>query len=123
MIVDQIHVAGIAGFKPKDDTPVAADRNGPEARQVSLQGMETPTGQAHVAGLRRLVQPGQNALDLAGQVGADPAPVALVVEAFQALVTETLNRMISVTLHLSRSKRVTAGLVYGHGLAIFPPVS
>ena len=47
-IVHKLHVIGTAVLKSEDDSPVAGYGDGPEAGQLSLQGMESIAWQSHV---------------------------------------------------------------------------
>ena len=50
MAVDQIHVAGVAAFESKDNTPVAGHRDRPETRKITFEWVQPEAGQIRQAG-------------------------------------------------------------------------
>src|SRR5207248_4996080 len=88
MIVEQINVAGVAAFEPKDDAPVSGDRYGPEACKVALERMQTKTRQVHIADLRSFFETRENPLDLSCMIRQHPPSVSLLEQELEALVAE-----------------------------------
>ena len=78
-----------AYVEAENDAPVARDADRPESRQIALQGMQPVSGQVHVGGLGRLVQTGKDAFHLVGLLGRHPAPIPLLIEELQPLVSKS----------------------------------
>lgn len=47
MIILIIHQNGILTFKPKSQTPVSIDLDGPVTSQLALQRVQIPSGEVH----------------------------------------------------------------------------
>ncbi len=72
MVVDQVHVHGLAVLEAEHHAPVAGDANAPLARAAALQGMQPEAGRVGASRMRRLLQPEQDALQSWHQTGRDP---------------------------------------------------
>jgi hypothetical protein len=89
MIIHQIDIMGVAVRKPEDHAPVGADRHGPKAGKVSLQGMKPEAGQIHVAHVTSFIEAGQNPLDLVDLIGPEMPAFAFLIEPFQPSMPKT----------------------------------
>ena len=64
MVVDQIHIAGVAAFELKDNTPVSGHRNRPKTSKITLERVQPEAGQVHITGRGRLFEAGEDAFNL-----------------------------------------------------------
>ena len=64
MVIDKIHIVGLASLEAKNNPPVARDRYGPKVFEFTLEAVKLKARQRHVSNIGRLVQARQNALDL-----------------------------------------------------------
>jgi len=60
VIVDQVHVYGLAALEAEDDTPVPGYTHTPLARSVTLQRVQSKTRRIRATRMRRFLQPEQN---------------------------------------------------------------
>jgi hypothetical protein len=84
VVVEEIDVESVAVLEAENDSPVPADRHGPEAPQLAFEWVQAKT--RNVEGLSRSggVQRRENTLDLTAQRRVDPARIAIFVEPFEA---------------------------------------
>jgi len=52
------------GLEAKNDAPIRLRGDGPKPCQIPSQGMQSKTGQIHVANVSGLIQTGQNTFNL-----------------------------------------------------------
>lgn len=64
VIVDQIHIVGVALLEPKHDAPVTRHRYGPDPFKLALERVKPEAGKSHVANRRGLIETGKNTFDL-----------------------------------------------------------
>ena len=102
VIVDQVHLDRFRAVESEDDSPVARHSDTPKSGSVSLQAMEPPARQVHLAWLGCFVQCSQDPSDSRRQIWIDSPSVAAVVESLQSAMSE-LHRP-TVTCNVSRCK-------------------
>jgi len=88
VIINQVDIESVRTFKTEDDAPIRVHRNGPEALPVSLDSVQTISGETHPLRGNRGVEVGENALDLVNETGADASPLSGLEQPLQAAVPE-----------------------------------
>ena len=88
MIVDQVHVHGLAVLEAEHHAPVAGDVDAPLARAVALQGMQPEARRVGAARMRRLLQPEQDAPESWREPGGQTRGVVAFVQCPQSLVPD-----------------------------------
>jgi len=84
VVVNQLNVTSVAVVKPEDTPPVRADGHCPVPLEVAFEPMQAIPGKVKSPGRRRHIENGENSLNGLHEVGADSAPVALLVEPSQS---------------------------------------
>jgi hypothetical protein len=64
MVVDQINVGHVAVLELKNNPPIGAEGDTPEAGEISLEWVQPETGEIQVFGLRSTAQKRQHPSDL-----------------------------------------------------------
>jgi hypothetical protein len=91
MVIDQFNVKSVRAFKTKDNPPISAHGDRPEASQVASERVQPVAGQIHrLRGLGR-IKAGQNILNPGQQIRPYLARVAAFIQAFQPSVFEAFN--------------------------------
>src|SRR5437879_23387 len=88
VVVDQFHIPGVVPFKAERDAPVSPHGDRPEPFQVAFERVQSIPG--NFQSLRRggSVENGEDSLNCLQQVSPYPAPVAALIEPFQAPMLE-----------------------------------
>ena len=87
MVVGEVYVEHIPILDTKSDPPVTADRHGPKAFQLALQGMQPIAGEIQIRRYGGSIQNGQHVFNSISQRRADPACIAFP-QSFQASMPE-----------------------------------
>ena len=88
MVVDQVHVHGLAVLEAEHDAPVARDPDAPLARAVALQGMQPEARRVGAARMRCLLQTEQDTPEPWRESGGQPRGVVALVQRPQSLVPD-----------------------------------
>src|ERR1035437_6274089 len=91
VVIDQFNVKCGGFFKTKHDAPVGPHCHRPKPLQVAFERVQTITGKIKRLWRSGLIQDGQNLLNRVHQIRPYPAPVAALIEPFQAPVLEAPN--------------------------------
>lgn len=105
VIVDQVHVNGLGAVESEHDSPVGRYPDTQEVAPVSLQLVETPTGESHVAWMGRFVQGSQNPSNPGHQIRVQSSWVATVIQPLESSMSELHRR--TVTRNVSRCNLLT----------------
>ena len=122
VVVDQVHVNGLGSVESEHDSPVRRYPDTPEVASVSLQLVETPTGESHVTWMRRFVQGSQNPSNPRYQIGVQSSRVATVIQPLEPSMSELHRR--TVTRNVSRCSLVALAVAFDYGslaFATLPP--
>jgi len=91
VVIDQFNVKGVISFKTEDNAPVGAYRHRPQPFQIAFERVKAIPWNVeslwHGGGVENRKDP----FDRIQQIRAYPAPVAALVEPFQAPVLEAPN--------------------------------
>ena len=71
MVVQIVHVNGMAVFEPKRDPPVARDRHGMVPPKAALEGVQPEPGEVHALRIGTPVEGRQDAQEFRGMPGCD----------------------------------------------------
>ena len=88
VVVDIVHIAGVAVFPVECDSPVPGNFNRPMPLQITLERMQIRPGVIHVLGPHASVEAVQDVRQLARVSGLDAFFRAIIETLFQALVPE-----------------------------------
>ena len=91
VIIDEIDVVHVSGFKPERDSPVPGNRNAPKSSAVPSEWMQSVSRQIKVARLPRRIQVCQSEGDSVQLVGGYSTGVASVIESPQSPVAKRSN--------------------------------
>ena len=76
MGVQIVNIDGVAFLEAEDDPPIRPHRYGPEACEYAFQRVEPKTGQVHISGRSRRIQPREDVAHDLAVISADAALVA-----------------------------------------------
>jgi hypothetical protein len=79
VVIDKIHVVSVASLETKHDAPVAGHRDRPKTLESTLETVKPKAGKGHVSHVDRLIEPSENALDLAHVCRQDAAVIVFLV--------------------------------------------
>jgi hypothetical protein len=99
VIVYEINIVCAAVLESKDNSPISRYGHGPEAGQLSFQGMEPIAWQPHILNGQRFVESGQDTANLLDLCCGQLSTIIILKEARKPLVLEILNHCF--ILHLS----------------------
>jgi len=102
MIILVIHVNGIRAVKPKRNSPVSTDSNGPETLTRSFQWVKEQAREIHIIRSDGRMQPGKNQSKFRGVGCLNPCFRTSQKESFQSFVFEAPDHEISVTRYVTR---------------------
>jgi hypothetical protein len=80
VIVDHVHVAGVAALESEHDPPVSRNIDSPETSQTALKRMKAIPRQIHLLWHVGLIKAGQNSRYLVGPIGGDAAPIVVLIQ-------------------------------------------
>ena len=80
MVVDQVHVHGLAILEAEHHAPVARDADAPLARAVALEGMQPESKRVGAARMRHLLQTEQDTPKPWHETGREPRRVVALVQ-------------------------------------------
>ena len=95
MVIDVVDILRIAFRKAENHTPVGTNRNRPEASEITLEAMGPESWQIHVCGCTSSIKPRKDVPQLWRVFGDYPARVIILVEAFESLVANRPNDILS----------------------------
>ena len=93
MVIDQIDIVGVAGFKAKDHAPIPANRDAPESFQSPTQAMKAKSWQIQIAGVARPVENKEHAFEPFCLIGAHAAVIVFKKQSLKPFMLETPNHM------------------------------
>jgi hypothetical protein len=88
MIVNQIDVMDVSVREPKNNTPIAGDRNAPLTLPVAFQWVEPQARKVHISRVGSDVQERKDILQTVSKGCMDFTPIAAVVQAPQSAMSE-----------------------------------
>jgi hypothetical protein len=88
MVVNQVHIKGIAVSVSENNSPVPGNLNRPKAFQVTLQRVQTKAGRIHVLYCQSRIQACENAPDFSQIPRLDTASVSAIKETFKSAMSE-----------------------------------
>ena len=94
MMVDQVQIHGVLVLEASDDSPVGANRDGPEPAQVASERMQAETGQVHLFRNVRRIQLRKDVFDPVANVRPDLRFVASLVQPSQSSMPEAPDHAI-----------------------------
>jgi hypothetical protein len=80
VIVDHVHVAGVAALEPEHDPPVSRNIDGPKASPFAFKRVEPIPRQIHFLRGVGLIKTGQNSRYLVGSISGDAAPIIVLIQ-------------------------------------------
>ncbi len=91
VVVNQIDIAGIAGGKTENDSPVSRHAHCVNTPSVTAQFMQPEAGLSHVLDCPRSVKARQDATYLSEMAGIDTAGVVSEIQPFQSSMSEVFD--------------------------------
>jgi hypothetical protein len=95
VVIDVVDILRIAFREAENHTPVGTNRNRPEVSEVTLEPMEPESWQIHVCGGTGSIKPCEDVPQLWRVFGDYPARIIILVEAFESLVADRPNHVLS----------------------------
>ena len=80
MVIYQVDADGLAVLEAEHHAPVARHPHAPLARPIPLQRMQPEAGGVRAAGVRRFLQPEQDAPKARHQLRREPRPIIPLIE-------------------------------------------
>jgi|GEM_PF-4930604 len=104
MVINVFHVDDVGADKPKHDSPVGANGNGPKALQTALQRMQPEARQVHVRGGSRRIEASENVAQLFRMIRGHAAGVVILEEPLESLVADREDDQSSVMRNVTHVK-------------------
>ena len=91
VVVNKLNVQGVAVLESENNPPVRADGHCPVPLEIAFERMQAIPWEVKSLGRRHGVKNGEDSFNRLHKIGADSAPVALIVEPFQASMLKAPN--------------------------------
>ena len=84
MCIEVANVAWFAVLESENDAPISGDIYGPEASEIALQSVQSPTWDIHILRVGGYVEVSQDAFYSAKVLGVDATSISMLIKTLQS---------------------------------------